>query len=329
MKEIEQIFSVKKGERKDFAIKDLHIHRLSELAMPGTIMRGTKPGPTLALVAGVHGDELNGVAIVRKIIDTVSPSEIRGTLLCLPTINVWGLLGTQRHMVDGRDLNRRFPGLHEGSFTSRMAHKIFSIIKHCDYCIDFHTGTDGRKNVPQTRADLATPGLRDMCKAFGMSIIYDHPGEEGTLRREANKIGVKSILYEGGESGRTEKKAIEAGCNGAKNVMSWLGMAMWPQKIPPISMVIDDAKWIRSPTGGILEFLKGPGELVEKGETFVEIDDIFGTETRGIKLDYDAVIIGTTNRPLVVQGYPIAHVIDISNLDGNIKALVKSLKKVG
>lgn len=326
--DIEHVFDVKPGERKDFHLKDLHIHRFSELSMPGAVMRGEKEGPTLALTAGVHGDELNGVSIVHAAMDFLEPSQIRGTVICLPSINVWGLLSTSREMIDGRDLNRLFPGLHEGSFASRTAHNIFSMIRRCNYCIDFHTGTGGRRNVPHVRADLSLPGLVDMAKAFGTAVIYNHPGEEGTLRREANTAGVKSILFEGGESGRFERSVVKVGLQGIKNVMSWLRMADWPRTKSPFSLVIDSARWVRAPSGGILEFRKSPGEYVSAKETLAEIDDIFGSDIKEIRAEHDGLIIGVTNRPLVVPGYPIAHILDLTNIGESTKDQIKALKKI-
>lgn len=319
----EDVFSLERGEKREVKIESLHIHKFSELTIPGSVTKGNQDGPRLLLIAGIHGDELNGVAVVRRIIRTLDPRDISGTVVSIPVVNVWGVLSQSRYMIDGRDLNRSFPGSEGGSYTARVARSIRRIAERCDYVVDFHSASGGRSNIPQIRADMRHGPSSELAEAFGTTVIYNHGGVEGTLRRELVDGDVPTILYEGGEQGRFEKKAVEAGVTGALNVMASVGVVDREIVEPPCRLVLDRAKWLRSSTGGIIELNKEAGSYVSPGETVARITDIFGEKPEEVSHPDEGVIIGVTHRPLATPGSPIAHILELDGVDEDVSESVR------
>jgi hypothetical protein len=319
----EDIFDVERGRSQEVTIETLRIHKFSELTIPGTVIRGREDGPRLLFIAGIHGDELNGVAIVRRLIRFCQGQDIAGTVIGIPVANVWGVLSHTRYMIDGRDLNRSFPGSREGSYTSRVADSVFRIAERCDYVVDFHSASGGRSNIPQIRADMGDRDTAGISKAFGTACIYNHKGVEGTLRRELVEKGVPAILYEGGEQERFEELPVEIGVAGALNVMAYAEMLDRDIAEPPCRLVLDKARWIRSSVGGIVERKMEAGSYVSPGATVAEITDIFGGRPEQITYDKEGVVIGVTHRPVATPGSPIAHILELEGMDEETSELIR------
>ncbi len=190
--------SVEAGSKARFSFMPDPSFEASYLNTPVFVARGARPGPTLCLAAGVHGDELNGVEVARRAFSRVDPNALKGTLIALPAINAEGVRTGNRYMSDRRDLNRAFPGRAGGSVASLVAHEVFDVIQGCDALVDLHTASNQRSNLPQIRADIADPDIRSLAVHFGLGIVVGGKGPDGSLRREAAKAGVPAIIYEAG-----------------------------------------------------------------------------------------------------------------------------------
>lgn len=273
---------------------------------------GTRPGPCLWLSGAVHGDELDGIEIIRQVLERVDPSGLSGTVLAVPVVNVFGFASENRYLPDRRDLNRSFPGGARGSMASRLA-KLFmdEIVARCQYGIDFHCGSHGRDNYPHVRGNLQDEDTRRLALAFGAPVCVDGAGPEGSLRRAAVKSGARVIVFEGGEAHRFTPPSIEVAVEGTLRVMEALGMIEGAAERPAApSIETKKTRWVRAGRSGICRLWVDLGEEVEKGQTLGVIADILGQEPKGVVAGMDGIVIGRRINPLVHLGEAVVHVAE-------------------
>jgi predicted deacylase len=293
----------------DLPVAPMYTH--DDLSITVKAICGKHPGPTLFVSAAIHGDEINGVEIIRRLLQHRSLLKLRGTLLAIPIVNVYGLLNHTRYLPDGRDLNRSFPGSAKGSMTGRIAHTfVQEIVSKCTHGIDLHTGSRHRSNFPQIRADLDNPHTLAMTEAFGVPLAIDAKTRDGSLRACASDSGISVILYEAGEALRFEEMYIRAGVKGIINVMRSIGMlaASRSRKTPPAPIISYQTNWVRAPESGILRTFVPLGEKVVKDQMLAMVADPLGTTETAILAPDDGVVIGRTNLPLVYEGDATFHI---------------------
>lgn len=302
--------SVPPGQRATVHIEVARLYTHSPLCVTAEILHGKKPGPVLMIDAAIHGDELNGVEVVRKTLENLNPATLHGTVIAIPVVNVFGFIHKSRYLPDRRDLNRCFPGSERGSIAGRMAYQIFEqIVRHCTHIIDLHTAAIYRTNLPQIRANLTNEVSGDMAKAFGTPVIIDAALRDGSLRSEAEKIGIPVITYEAGEALRFEPFAINAGVNGVKYVMQYLGMLRKTQRKSKIEPVIArSSSWVRAENDGILRSHVSLGQRVKKDQILALISSPIGHEEVQITAPQGGIIIGQQTLPLVNEGDAIYHI---------------------
>nr|WP_226895270.1 succinylglutamate desuccinylase/aspartoacylase family protein [Luteolibacter marinus] len=261
------------------------------------------------VAAVVHGDELNGLGIIRELVFD-QPLELRrGVVIAVPVVNVYGMDAHSRYLPDRRDPNRCFPGSRSGSLTSRLTHLVFNeVIRQCDYGLDLHTAAVRRTNYPNIRADLDDPKVRRMARAFGCELIVHSRGAEGSLRRTACRRGIPTIVLEAGEVWKIEPGVVALGAQGARNVLKHLKMIDGKPVPPPFQVEVRKSVWVRAEHGGILKFRCGPGELVQQGQLLATNHDIFGHILNEIRSPADGIIQGLTTMPAVKPGEPVFHI---------------------
>lgn len=298
-------------ERVDIPVARLTTGEWTHLQVE--VVHGAKAGPCLWLSGAVHGDELDGIEIIRQVLERLNPRKLRGTVLAVPVVNVFGFASENRYLPDRRDLNRSFPGGARGSMASRLA-KLFmtEVVARCQYGLDFHCGSNGRDNHPQVRGDLQDEDTRQMALAFGAPICIHGQGPEGSLRRASVKAGARVIVYEGGEAQRFTPSAIEAGVEGSLRVMEALGMiqgAAEERAAPPLE--VKKTRWTRAARSGICRLWVALGEEVEKGQSLGIISDTMGQESKEVLAGVDGVVIGRRINPLVHLGEALIHIAEI------------------
>ncbi len=314
--------TVAAGERR---LIDLPVSKLSNhtpVSLPVHVLHGERPGPAMFVTAAVHGDELNGVEIIRRVLRTLQPGSIRGTLLCVPVVNAYGFIGRSRYLPDRRDLNRAFPGSANGSLAARLAHLLLTeVVKRCQLGIDLHTAAIHRVNLPQIRCDLAkNDRSRELGLAFGAQVMLESPERAGSLRRAAREAGIDVLVYEGGEGLRFDEFAIQAGVDGIARVMLKIGMLEQPDSmfegaeqgranmnLKP-ALVANAAKWVRSPEGGVLRTHKRIGDTVTEGETIGVIANPYEENDTPVRSPRRGIIVGATTLPIVNMGDALFHV---------------------
>ncbi|MFV0450290.1 MAG: succinylglutamate desuccinylase/aspartoacylase family protein [Vibrio sp.] len=295
----------------------------SPLSIPIEIIHGASPGPVLMVNAAIHGDELNGVEIVRQLINSIDPQKLKGTLITVPIVNVFGFIHKSRYLPDRRDLNRCFPGSDSGSLASRMAHIFFSqVALKCDYIIDLHTGAIHRTNLPQIRADLSNPETLRIAQSFATPVILDSPLRMGSLRSEAEKSGITVLTYEAGEALRFEPIAISAGVVGVKRVMQAIGMLRSSRKKLPNSVIAKSTSWLRAEADGILRTVVSLGDRVEKGQVLAYINSPLGNIEVEVKANKGGIVIGQQTLPLVNEGDAVFHLAYFTQNDDMVEQLV-------
>ena len=287
----------------------------SNISMPVHVIRARKEGPVVFVSAAVHGDEINGIEIIRRLIQLKSLKITQGTLILVPMVNVYGVLNQSRYMPDRRDLNRVFPGSDKGSLAGRLAHIFLKeIVSQCDYGIDLHTGAIHRSNLPQIRANLDDDETRTMAEAFGVPVLLNATLRDGSLRQAAVEVKTKVLLYEAGEALRFDELCIRAGLKGIINVLSSLEMTrrrMRKRAMEPF--IAYSSSWLRAGSSGIVHNLKNLGEKVAKGDIVAEIGDSFGKITDRVSVKHDGIIIGKQNIPLVQEGDAMFHIACYKN----------------
>ena len=301
-------YSVRAGERKVLEIEAAKLYTHSPLSIPVEIIHGKNPGSVLMVNAAIHGDELNGVEIVRQLIEKIDTNKLKGTLIAVPIVNVFGFIHKSRYLPDRRDLNRCFPGSEKGSLASRIAHTFFTdVAQKADYIIDLHTGAIHRTNLPQIRACLENDETLRMAKAFGTPVIIDAALRDGSLRAEAEKNGIPVLTYEAGEALRFEPIAINAGILGIVRVMQELGMLRMSRKKTPESVIAKSTNWVRAENDGILRTMVTLGDRVTKNQVLAYISSPLGHVEITMTAPKDGIVIGQQTLPLVNEGDAVFH----------------------
>lgn len=296
------------GESAQINMDIARLYTRSKVEVPIFVARGKEEGPCLLLVGGIHGDEVNGVEIVRQIITKGLNKPEKGTVICIPLVNVFGFLNQEREFPDGRDLNRVFPGTENGSLASRFAYQLMKdVIPYVDYCIDFHTGGAERFNCAQVRISGMNDENLHLAKVFGAPFILFAKNREKTFRASMTKLGKKVLLFEGGKSLYLDKTITETGIQGAINVMHELGMRDFSpmiveesEKTP--SIIIKKSKWIRAKHSGMYRPIAQIGEKVEKGAKLGSISCPFGIFEKGFKNKQEGHVLCANLACMVNQG---------------------------
>ena len=310
--------SVPAGERR---LVDLPVSKLSNhtpVTLPVDVMHGERPGPAMFITAAIHGDELDGVEIIRRVRRTLKPEMLGGTLLSVPIVNAYGFIGRSRYLPDRRDLNRSFPGSPNGSLAGRIANLLLTeVVKRCQIGIDLHTAAVHRVNLPQIRCDFKHhPRTRSLSEAFGTKVILESPERSGSLRKAAREMGVDVLVYEGGEGLRFDETAIQAGVDGIAGVMLAIGMLELPDGVEPTRPVAageaplyaNASTWVRAPEGGILRTNIRPGAQITAGELIGYIANPYEDADVPVIAPKSGIVIGRTTLPIVNLGDALFHV---------------------
>ncbi len=304
---------IKPGEIKDIHLPISEAANTQPVYIPITVIKGLRPGPTVFLTAAVHGDELNGTAILRNLINITKPKSLCGALVVVPILNIFGFLLRSRYLPDRRDLNRSFPGHPTGNMAQRVAHRFFNeIIAKCDFGIDFHTATHGRENFPHVRADMDKPNVKKLAKAFGVSILVNNKGPEGSLRKAATEKNIPTIIFEAGNPNAFERDIVNFGLKKTRGFLSKMGVLRLKKKKrknKPLQIIVRKTVWIRSSRGGLLENSIKPGQIVTVGMRLAKITNPFGKDVHQIISPLNGLVIGISSNPVVNPGTPIAHVV--------------------
>jgi len=282
------------------------------MTIPVHVIRGKDPGPRLFVSAAIHGDEINGVEIIRRLLKLPALKKIRGSLIAVPIVNIHGLIHHSRYLPDRRDLNRSFPGSEKGSLAARLAHLFMQeIVSQSSHGIDIHTGAIHRNNLPQIRANLDEEETNRLARAFDVPVIISSNLRDGSLREAAAEYGIPMLLYEAGEALRFDEVSIRAGVKGIVNVMRVLDML--PPSRNPVRkhkepVVARSSSWVRAPDSGILRAMVPLGSRVKKDTLLGVVADPFGEREVKITSAYNGIIVGRSNLPLVNEGDALFHV---------------------
>ncbi|MFC3476575.1 succinylglutamate desuccinylase/aspartoacylase family protein [Halobacterium litoreum] len=297
------------------------------IRIPVTVVNGDDPGPTVFLSAAAHGDELNGIAVVREVAREWDHGDVRGTLVCLPVLNVQGFLTQQRYLpVYDRDLNRSFPGNRRGTSARRVAAAIFeNFVRPCDLGLDFHTSTRGRTNMLHVRADMDDDPTARLAQAFGASVVVAGAGEPGMLRREATERGVPTVTVELGEAHRFERALIDRALDGVRSVFAEYGVfpqetVRWPGWRTVIRSA-DEKTWLRADVGGIAEMQCERGDLVYEGDAVCAITNPFRDDVATVTAPFTGLLVGSLENPVVYPGNPLCHLVE---LDDRTRRVIES-----
>jgi len=301
---------IKPGESKIIRLGLPGLHSDTSVSMPVHVVHGKKDGPVLFLSAAIHGDEINGVEAIRRVLSLNSIKRLKGTLLAVPVVNVFGFDGHSRYLPDRRDLNRSFPGKESGSLAGRLANIFMSeVVCRADIGIDLHTAAIHRDNFPQIRADLKAGQLNDLARAFASPVLLHSAPPEGSLRHSAQKEDVPVMVYEAGEALRFDEVSIRVAVRGILNVMRELGMlAKTRAKKSRSPVLLRSSTWVRASLSGILRAQVALGDMVAKGEVLGFISDPAGEKDTVVDATSNGVIIGRSNIPLVYEGEALFHI---------------------
>jgi len=317
--------TVKAGERATIDLPAGRLYTHTPMTIPVHVINGKQAGPRLFISAAIHGDEINGVEIIRRVLKLSALKRLKGSLIAVPIVNVHGLINHSRYLPDRRDLNRSFPGSEKGSLAGRLAHLFMEeIVSQSTHGIDLHTGAIHRTNLPQIRANLDDEATDKLARAFNVPVIISSNLRDGSLREAAAEHGIPMLLYEAGEALRFDEVSIRAGVNGIVNVMRTLEM------LPPSRrkiqkqtepVVARSSSWVRAPDSGILRAMVPLGGRVKKGTLLGVVADPFGETEYQIIAPFSGIVIGKTNLPLANEGDALYHIARFGDI-GEIEAKV-------
>ncbi len=306
------------GQRVTVNLPVANLYTNSPVVLPVIVQHGLQPGPRLFVSAALHGDEIIGVEIIRRLLRLAELKNLAGTLLAVPIVNVMAFLHQSRYLPDRRDLNRSFPGSDSGSLAARLANLFLKeVVGRCECGVDLHTGAIHRPNLPQIRADLTNPATLALARAFGAPLLLNSNPTPGTLREYTTKKGIPVLLYESSEALRFDETCIRIGVQGTLNVMYELKMLERPASatrrvVEPV--VATSSTWARSPASGIVRAYVALGDEVKFGQTLGIVGDPFGEIETVIASPTEGVVIGRLNMPLVHEGDALFHIARVENV---------------
>lgn len=303
---------IKAGQRRILNLDIARLHTHTKIEIPVIVERAKEDGPVLLLNSGIHGNELNGVEIVRELLVKKYTKPEKGIVISIPTLNVFGFLNQTREFPDGKDLNRSFPGSKNGSLASIFAfHMMNEIMPHVNYCIDFHTGGARRFNSSQIRISKGNEELLQLAKVFNPRFIVYASQREKSFRQAATALGKKVILFEGGKSLDFNQRITDRGVNGTLKIMHHLGIRDFSKELEIVknngAIVIQHSTWLRAKYGGLYRFFVKDGIKVQKGDVVGVISDPYGKFEYKIKIPQSGHIIGLNHAPVVYKGDAILH----------------------
>jgi len=309
--------TIQPGTRKTVLLDLPNSYAYSNNTMPVHVIHGKKEGPVLLVSAAIHGNEINGTEIIRRLLNLKLLDRLHGTLIAVPIVNIYGFISQSRYLPDRRDLNRSFPGSKKGSMTSRLAHIFMDkLVSKCTHLIDLHTGAVGRENLPQIRAKITnSPETVKLAKAFGAPVILHSELRDGSLREAVRSQGKPVLLYEAGEALRFNEIPIRAGVDGILGVMNYLKMIQRKKKRKYTTTISMQSNWLRAEKSGLLRLAITIGDKIEEGETIGFIGDPLGENELEIKSRYAGIAIGMVNVPLVYEGEAIVHIAKFDESD--------------
>lgn len=302
---------INRGERKIIKLESAGLYDHTKLSIPVEVIRGKRKGPVLFISAAIHGDEVNGTEIVRRLSQKKSIKNLKGTLILIPIVNIFGFNNKSRYLPDRKDLNRSFPGSPRGSLAGRVAHLFMKeIVSKCSHGIDLHTGAIHRYNLPQIRAAFDDEATERLGESFGAPVMINSKLRDGSLREAARKKNVKMLLFEGGQALRFEENIIRLGVKGCLSVMREIGMLSYKAVSHETREVFhaQASSWVRAPKSGTFVSKVSVGDYVSRGDTVAIVSDPFGTEECEVYSHLEGIIIGSSKLPLVNQGDAMFHV---------------------
>lgn len=313
------------GERKTVRVPVAARLTSGNVEIPAVVIRGRRPGPRLFVSAALHGDEINGTEILRRLLGRPLLRQLRGTLVAVPVVNVYGFVSQQRYLPDRRDLNRSFPGSARGSLAGRLANAFLeNFVVGSTHGIDLHTGAIHRTNLPQIRARLTSPAIEDMARAFGAPVILNASLRPGSLRTSAHELDIPTLVYEAGEALRFDELSIRAGLRGVVAVMRHLEML--PRRSREIrkaasAVIAHRSVWVRAPETGILTTRLKLGATIDRKQELGQITDPLGESAEPIRSPVEGILIGRANLPLVNEGDALFHIATFDALESVAEGL--------
>ncbi|MGH8444868.1 MAG: succinylglutamate desuccinylase/aspartoacylase family protein [Solimonas sp.] len=324
---------VRPGEARVIELPVAHLYTNTPVTLPVRVLRGREPGPTIFVSAALHGDEIIGVEIIRRLLLQRALKHLRGTLLAVPVVNTLAFLHQSRYLPDRRDLNRSFPGSDKGSLAARLAHRFLTeIVGRAQYGVDLHTGAIHRPNLPHIRGDLDNPETLRLAQAFGVPLLLNSPPTAGTLREYTTEHGIPVLLYEAGEALRFDELAIRTGVRGLLNVLRALDMLPAdgrPDRMPE-PVVARSGSWVRAPASGVLRAQVALGEQVRKGQLLGVIGDPLGNSEVEVLANAHGVVVGKAVLPLAYEGDALFHLarFDAPETAAGVARNIRSARRV-
>jgi len=314
---------IKPGERATVEIPMARLYTSNEMTLPVQVVHGRRQGPTLFVSAAVHGDEINGVEIIRRLLASRTMNNLRGTLLAIPVVNPFGFIQRSRYLPDRRDLNRSFPGSAKGSLAGRLAHVFMTeIAARCDFGIDLHTGSNFRSNLPQIRACLDDPKTLELASAFGAPVVVPSELREGSLREAVAALGKPVLVFEGGEALYFNESVIRTGLKGIFRLLRHTGMLAASKRAKTRESIITNrTSWVRAGMSGIFSRKVQLGGFVKKRAQLGVLSDPLGDEQEVITAPFTGVVIGQLNLPLAHEGDALIHLARVPDPDEAEEAL--------
>jgi uncharacterized protein len=306
------------GTAEKIAIPVSDLSAGMQAQLEARVFHGAKDGPVIFISAAIHGDEIIGTEIIRRVMNKLTPAKMFGTVIFVPVVNMFGFISHSRYLPDRRDLNRSFPGSGRGSLASQLANIFYNeVVMKCSLGIDIHSAAAGRYNLPQIRIAAGNPDLRKLALEFGAPAVIEAPLRDGSLREVAQGDGVAMLLLEAGEGSRFDPLSVLTGVMGILRVMRSLGILgtrRLGKKAAP-SAQVTDTKWLRASRGGLCRLQELSGNAVTAGQTLAIICDIFGEDEEHVKAPFDGIIIGHATLPVVNQGDAIIHLAQVRAFD--------------
>ncbi|PSW46373.1 succinylglutamate desuccinylase/aspartoacylase family protein [Photobacterium leiognathi] len=318
--------TIEAGKHVNCELEIARLYTHSPLSVSVDVLHGKHPGPVLLINAAIHGDELNGIEVVRQVIDKIDLNKLYGTIIAVPVVNVFGFIHKSRYLPDRRDLNRCFPGSERGSIAGRMAYQYFNqVVRRATHVVDLHTAAIYRTNLPQIRANLDNPLAKEMAMAFGSPVVVDASLRDGSLRAAAEAFNIPVITFEAGEALRLDPHAVGSGVQGVLKVMRHLDMLRTSRSKKVIEPMVPKAtRWIRADYDGLLRSHVALGEKVSKDQVIATVSDPAGSSEVSVIAPQGGIVIGQQTLPLVNEGDAIFHIAFFEEPDGLVEEQVEN-----